>query len=272
MHRNRIDLWQELRLMTSSQLSQLIRAETRKETPDDALVLEALHIIEERNTDKPRNLGPKSQAAWEEYRNKVRHRGKGALRYLGAAGKAAVLAVILWGILTAINPPEAHAGSFWKIVTRFTDSIFQYVNIGAEETAAEEYVFQSDNPGLQQVYEAVVTELGITEPVVVQWLEEGYVLTVLDIIETPAKKAVHAVFKNGEKEIVFSFDKMKKDLSPGYDKGAEAVTEYEFNGIVHNIVYNHEFLLVGWTRQSLKCFISVECQEDVLKQMIRSIY
>ncbi len=272
MQKNKNDLRFELVQMSSSELSQLIRAETGKETPDDDLVLTALEILEERKADRSVELGPESREAWEDYLEKFRARQKKPLLTLGNLAKAASIVLILGVLLVPGLTQEAHAGSLWKIIAQAGESIFQYVNIGQKETEPEEYVFQSDNPGLQQVYEAVVTELGVTEPVVVQWLEEGYELTALEKIDTPAKKGIHATFFNGEKELILKYDKMNQDLSPDYDKAAMIVNEYEFNGIEHSLVNNYDVLFASWTKQNLKCFISVDCQEDVLKRMIRSIY
>lgn len=272
MQKNKNDLRFELVQMSSSELSQLIRAETGKETPDDDLVLTALEILEERKADRSVELGPESREAWEDYLEKFRARQKKPLLTLGNLAKAASIVLILGVLLVSGLTQEAHAGSLWKIIAQAGESIFQYVNIGQKETEPEEYVFQSDNPGLQQVYEAVVTELGVTEPVVVQWLEEGYELTTLDIIETPAKKGVHAVFCNSTSEIVLVFDQMQKDLSQRYYKTETRVDVYEYNGVIHNFVQNNELWLVSWTKQNLKCSISINCQEDVLKQIIKSIY
>lgn len=272
MQKNKNDLRFELVQMSSSELSQLIRAETGKETPDDDLVLTALEILEERKADRSVELGPESREAWEDYLEKFRARQKKPLLTLGNLAKAASIVLILGVLLVSGLTQEAHAGSLWKIIAQAGESIFQYVNIGQKETEPEEYVFQSDNPGLQQVYEAVVTELGVTEPVVVQWLEEGYELTALDIIETPAKKGVHAVFNNGEKDLILIFDKMNKDFSPEFDIVDQKTEIYEINGIIHNLVKNNNVFLISWTRQNLKCSIFVDCQEVALEQIIRSIY
>lgn len=271
MQKNKNDLRFELVQMSSSELSQLIRAETGKETPDDDLVLTALEILEERKADRSVELGPESREAWEDYLEKFRARQKKPLLTLGNLAKAASIVLILGVLLVSGLTQEAHAGSLWKIIAQAGESIFQYVNIGQKETEPEEYVFQSDNPGLQQVYEAVVTELGVTEPVVVQWLEEGYELAELEIIDTPAKKSVHATFLNGDKELILSISKMKKDVSPEFDKEEIQIEKYEVNGIIYNLVENNIWL-VSWTHQNIKCYISVDCQENVVKQMIRSIY
>lgn len=269
---NIADLRRELNQMSSQQLRELLDRETGKETPDDDLVLTALHILEDRNADQPAGLGPKSEAAWKTYQDRVRKREPKPTLRVPHLVKAASLVLVLFGLCLAYLPKQAHAGSFWKIITDWTDDIFQYVNIGEKETEPEEYVFQTDNPGLQQVYDTVVDFLEITEPVVAQWLPEESELLDISTGETRGKKSVHAYFLNGEKEIVLAYNKMIEDRSPEYDKENNQVEEYEINGIIHSCMQNGSIWSVNWVRQNLKCSIYIDCQEDVVKQIIRSIY
>lgn len=269
---NIADLRRELNQMSSQQLTELLDRETGKETPDDDLVLTALHILEDRNADQPAELGPKSEAAWKTYQDRVRKREPKPTLRVPRLVKAASLVLVLLGLCLAYLPKQAHAGSFWKIITDCTDDIFQYVNIGEKETEPEEYVFQTDNPGLQQVYDTVVDFLEITEPVVAQWLPEGSELVEIRQIETDGKKSVHAYFLNGEKEIVFAFNKLEVDRSPSYYKAEDQVEEYEINGIVHSYMQNGSIWSVNWAKHNTKCSIYIDCQEEVVKQVIRSIY
>lgn len=271
-NKNITDLRRELNRMSSQQLRELLDRETGKETPDDDLVLTALHILEDRDADQPAGLGPKTEAAWKTYQDRVRKREQKSTLRVPRLVKAASLVLVLFGLCLAYLPKQAHAGSFWKIITDWTDDIFQYVNIGEKETEPEEYVFQTNNPGLQQVYDTVVDFLEITEPVVAQWLPEGSELVEIRQIETRGKKAVHAYFVNEEKEILLAYNKMSVDQSPQYDKVASQVQEYEINGIIHNYMRNESTWSINWAKHNIKCSISIDCQEDILKQIIRSIY
>lgn len=267
-----IDLRLDLEQRSTQQLADMLHAETEKETPDDDLVLLVLDILEKRDADKPVELGPKSQAAWQKYQAKARARGRKPLIHMNLILKVASFILIGSILIAAFLPQQATAGSFWKILSSWTEDLFQYENIGAEETAPEEYVFESDNPGLVQLYETVVEELGITEPVVPMWLPDGNELIELVCSESPAMKCVHARFQNGETETILMFDKMVKDLSPTYYKAENQVVKFERNGIIHNFVQNNEVWLISWTRQNIKCSISIDCQEDILKDIVKSIY
>lgn len=269
---NIADLRRELNRMSSQQLTELLDRETGKETPDDDLVLTALHILEDRNADQPAELGPKSKDTWKAYQDRVRKREQKPMLRVPRLVKAASLVLVLLGLCLAYLPKQAHAGSFWKIITDWTDDIFQYVNIGEKETEPEEYVFQTDNPGLQQVYDTVVDYLEITEPVVTKWLPEGSELVDISTSETRGKKSVYAKFVIEENEIILAYNKLEDDRSPQYHKSADQVEEYEINGIVHNYMRNGSVWVVNWARHNVKCSICIDCQENVLRQIIQSIY
>lgn len=271
-NKNIADLRRELNQKSSQQLRELLDRETGKETPDDDLVLTALHILEDRNADQPAELGPKSEAAWKAYQDRIRQREPKPTLQVPRLVKAASLVLVLFGLCLAYLPKQAHAGSFWKIITDWTDDIFQYVNIGEKETEPEEYVFQTDNPGLQQVYDTVVDYLEITEPVVTKWLPEGSELIDISTSETDGKKSVYAKFAIDEGEIILAFNKMEEDRSPYYYKSEDQVEEYEINGVIHSYMRNGSVWSVNWVRHNIKCSIYVDCQEDIVKQIIRSIY
>lgn len=267
-----IDHRQKLAQLTSQQLEEMLRAETEKETPDDDLVLLLLSILKERDAEKLVELGTKSQSAWKTYQAKARVRGRKLTIRMSWIVKAASF-ILIAGILgAAFLPQQATAGSFWKILTSWTEDLFQYKNIGAEETAPEQYVFETDNPGLQQVYEAVVEELGVTFPVVPMWLPGEPELVKLKVIESPAMKSVHARFFDGDRATVLVFDKMEEDFSPSFTKTESEVAEFEWRGVVHNFFPNTENWVISWTRHNIKCSIFVDCQEDVLKDIVMSIY
>lgn len=269
---NIADLRRELNQMSSQQLRELLDRETGKETPNDDLVLTALHILEDRDAEKPVELGPESKKAWRRYQERVHARDPKPVARLPRLVQAASIALVLLGLCLIYLPQQAQAGSFWKILTDWTDDIFQYVNIGSEETQPEAYVFQTDNPGLQQVYDTVVDYLEITEPVVTKWLPEGSELVEIKRVETRGKKSVHAKFAIEENEIILAYNKLEDDRSPQYHKSADQVEEYEINGIVHNYMRNGSVWVVNWARHNVKCSICLDCQEDVLRQIIQSIY
>ncbi len=262
-------LRRQLEQLTTQQLEDELHAETAKETPDDDKVLLLLRILEERNAEEPVELGAGGEAAWRKYQEKKGKSRKSRARWIKLTAAASFAAVIL---LVCTIPIQASAGSVWKILAKWTDTIFEYVNLGGHGREPEEYVFKTENPGLQEIYDTVVSELGVTEPVVPQWLPEGYELFSVERLDTRSKISVHACFKSGDDEAILDFAQMKIDFSPEYDKTEMPVREYEVNGIAHNLVRNNNAWLVSWTRQNLKCSIYMDCQEEILREIVRSIY
>lgn len=263
------DLQQKLEQMSSQQLAEMIREETSKEQPDDDLVLLILHTLERRKKNNRTEPGAGERVAREKYltSKKKRHRPV----HFGWGAKAASLVAIIC-LLFSLLPQTAVAGNAWKILSSWTDAIFEYVNIGGSTKIPEEYTFETNNPGLQQLYDAVVTELGVTEPVVAQCLPDGYELAEIIRIDTPSENGIFGRFVCGEDEAVLIFNKMKFDVSSQYDKSNIEIKELEASGIIHYYVRNNQIWLASWTRHNLKCSIYVDCQEEDLISIIKSIY
>lgn len=264
-------LRRELEGLSASQLREIVNKEIEKDIPDDDVVLLSLDILKVRDADKPLVLTDGQKKIWDKHERKLLNRGKSRFRLLPGgmlrvAAMAAVFSALLW-----VMPQAATAGSRWKIIANWTPDIFRYENIGSKTEETVEACFRTDNPGLQEVYDAL-GELGIEPRPVPSWLPEGYVLEWIKEIETDAQVGINVYFSNGEKEAVFAYRDMKKDLSPDFDKTKEEAIEYEYGGTAYNLIQNAETWTVNWTTQNLKCSIFIDCQEDVVKQIIRSIY
>jgi hypothetical protein len=83
-------------------------------------------------------------------------------------------------LLTALFfalPKAAEANDIKNVIGWWNDSVFQFIKPG-ETPIEEEYVFQTDHPGLQQIYDAVA-DLGITVPIVPTILPKEYELVEL---------------------------------------------------------------------------------------------
>jgi len=264
---SRNSLQQELERMSSPRLAELLDQETRKDPPDDEMVLLLLHILERREAGNSPALGEREAAAWRSYRAKR----SGGKRWLDRGIRAASLAALVC-LLFALLPRQASAGSAWKILARWTDRFFEYGNIGDPPTEPEPYTFRSENPGLVELYDAVTEDLDVTEPVVPQWLPDGYELAKLESIDTHSEKGVIACFTMGENEAVLSYREMTVDLSPKYEKTEEEPKKMEADGITHSYMWNKNSWTVCWTRQTLKCVIGINCPEEELQTIVRSIY
>lgn len=262
-------LRRELETISTEQLRAMLHAETEKEVPDDDLVLLILHILEDWEPDELVPASAKEEAAWKLFRKRVRARKRKPLLLGKSLAHAAVLLLVV-GLLIVAIPQQAEADSWWDRLTKWTDEFFGFFR--EEDTfVVEAYEFQTDNPGLQQVYDAVV-EIGVTIPVVPTWLPEGYELAECITVAMPVKQYVYARFLNSGKEYVLKINVLNGETAKDYFKNDVSVEKLEKGGMVHSLVQNMELWTVSWTRDNIECAFTIGCQKDVLHEIIASIY
>lgn len=263
-----MDLQSMLEQMETVQLDEMLRSELQKEQPDAYAVQLILAVLQEREKGYPVEIDPGIEQAWQEYIGKTSGKAKGPVR--SVLLKVASFAVIL-AVLFLAMPQQVEAESIWERLIRWTDSVFELFSPDDRSAEAAEYVFQTDNPGLRQVYDAVV-ELGVTDPVVPMWLPEGYELVECKKSISPAKTYIFATFENGNSPIVIKIDLYKTSISNEYYKDKTSIDVVEMAGTIHNIMMNNDTWVVVWIRDNIECSISIDCQEDMLYQILRSIY
>lgn len=260
--------------LPTEQLREMLDKELHTEPVNADAIRLLMGILRERNKENPVQITPETEQAWEKYQQDSEKIWKGAKRsgkirnwIIRTASAAAVLAVLLLPIV----PQEAGAESLWDTLMRWTSEIVEFFGPKDNEGRIEEYVFQTDNPGLQQVYDAVV-ELGVTDPVVPMWLPEGAELVEYKVLSFPAKTRLHTRFVYNDASIIFYIDIYKTDVSHLYQKDQTEVSRYERGGIQHVIIKNNNTLVAIWTRNNIECSIFTECQEDTLHTILDSIY
>lgn len=269
MPENELIFRRELERQSSDQLRAILHAETEKEIPDDELVLTILHILEDREPDELAPASEKEEAAWKLFRKRVRARKRKPHLSGRRLANAAVLLLVV-GLLIAAIPQQAEADSWWDRLTKWTDEFFGFFR--EEDTfAVETYGFQTDNPGLQQVYEAVV-DMGVTIPVVPMWLPERYELAECTAVATPTKQYIYARFLNSEKECVLKINVLNGETGKDYFKNDVDVQELEKGGVIHGLVQNQDSWIVSWTKDNIECALAIDCSRDVLHEIIDSIY
>lgn len=263
-------LQRELEVRSTEELRTMLHAETDKDVPDDDLVLSILHILEDREPDVPDSGSEKEEAAWKLFRKRVRARRKRKpLCYSNLLRIASVVLAIC--LLFTLVPQQAEADNWWQRLTKWTSDFFGFFREEDDTFRMEDYVFETDNPGLQQVYDAVV-ELGVTIPAVPMWLPEGYELLELRIVETRVKQYVYAQFSNDGRECVLKINVLNGEAAKAYFKNDVDVMQHEIGGTIHNLVNNEDDWIVSWTKDNIECSIFIDCAEDVLHEIIDSIY
>lgn len=263
-------LQRELEVRSTEELRTMLHAETDKDVPDDDLVLSILHILEDREPEVPDIGSAREEAAWKLFRKRVRARRKRKhLCYSNLLRIASVVLAVC--LLFTLVPQQAEADNWWQRLTKWTDDFFGFFREEEDAFHLADYEFKTDNPELQQVYDAV-TEMGITIPAVPMWLPEGYELAECTVEETRIKQYVYARFTSNGKECVLKVNVLKSEDSKVYFKDDVPVEEYEEGGMIHSIMQNDEQWIVSWTKDNIECSIFIDCPEDVLHEIIQSIY
>ena len=263
------NLYGLLEQVSTQQLDAMLQAELQKKQVDGDAVRVILRVLREREEDMPVVIDDATEQAWQKYLRDTAVSQKPAGKrgwILRAAAMAAVLCVVL-----LIGPLTANAERIYGMLTRWTDSIFEFFDPNDKNTNPVEYEFKTDNPGLQQVYDAVV-ELGVTDPVVPMWLPEGFELVEIKVTETSRNQGVIALFANESADVVFRLRLHEDDMPRVYHKDETYVATFEFSGVLHDILKNNESWTIVWTQGNIECVLSADCQEDVVRKMIHSIY
>lgn len=261
-----------LEQIPTQELDEMLQDELRKDNIDDDLVRLILDVLEEREADHPIENDEEIAAAVEKYTAYVDNLeaapAKPTRKWNTVLKVASVLLVV--GLLFCIVPQAANAESFFELLARWTDSVFEFFNPSVPNDQPE-YVFETDHPGLQQIYDAVV-ELGVTEPVVPMWVPEAYELQILQVLDQSSDKLIFSEFINEEQYILFNILLHSKEVSFKYEKDAKNVTILELNDVEYYVMSNIEEQIVTWVIDRTECSIITNCKAEELYRLLESIY
>ena len=258
-----------LKELSTAELDKMLQEEIRKENIDDDLVRTVLSVLEEREQGYPVELNEEIAAAAEDFESTITQNAPARKKWSPVLKVASVLVVV--GLLLFVLPQAARAENFLDLLARWTESVFEFFNPMTERNEQPEYVFETDHPGLQQIYDAVV-EMGVTEPVVPMWVPEGYDLVEYKAEDYNQEKSIHSVLKNRDKTVVINFLFFYDSTNVGVYKDEDGITIFEYNGVAHYLLSNIERQIATWNTGGIVCSVSVDSQEDILIDIIKSIY
>ena len=259
------DLREQLVQLPTPQLDRLLWEALEQEEPDGETVRAILRILDEREAEEPLELSGETRRAWEHYRAQE-GAGKSRGKLLRRAAAAAAILILAF----ALFPQKASAKIFFERLISWTDSVFSLFSPD-DQPVQPEYEFKTENPGLQQLYDTL-TEMGVDVPVVPMWLPEGYELIECKITETPAKKDIYTVFGSGAEKATYKVSIYSSNQVIEFSKDESKVDIAEIEGICHNVFKNNGMYGVVWVRNNIECSILIDCQEETLYTILRSIY
>lgn len=258
-----------LEQLETEKLEQMLQSELEKQMPDVDAVRQMVRILEERDAAAPAMATAQEQAALQRYNQRMKNlrRKPSTVRRVMAVAASAVLVL---GLLFAAVPMQAEAETFWEMLQRWSSSVLTYFS-GAGQKVDVEYVFQTDNPGLQQVYDVAV-ELGVSDFMVPMWLPTRCDLIAIEKIETPTQKGICARFSHDQGEVIFKMDVFAEKPAREFFRDESYYESYEKNGTTYNITCNAGSWVAIWTKDNIECSISMDCQEGTLRRILGSIY
>lgn len=255
--------------MSTEALDEKLQQELRKENPEEEVVLGILRILQEREADHPIAIDQTVSDAWDAFKQKISPRKKRNPRpfWVISAVAAAVICIVLMAI-----PQTVGAESVFDVFFRWTASVFEFFIPGQEKPKpSTEYVFQTDHPGLQQVYDAVTAQ-GATEPVVPMWIPEGFELKEMKSMKVPRGDKIRAVLRQGDSSIMLSYWVSAEIVASQYEKEDILVEFYECAGVYHFIMDNDDSIAVTWTVDGVECSLTTDLERETVYQIIKSIY
>lgn len=269
MNKSDIDLRKKWEQLPTPELEAMLQAELEKTPPDDDIVLELLHVLEAREPKELPELTNREREAFERYKQKRTARRKKPIALTRWLSLAACLVLVL-GLLFNVVPQKAQAETFWEMLQRLSSTVIEFFS-GEGRKAQTQYTFETEHPDLRQVYEAVV-ELGVTDPVVPMWLPEEAVLTELKTEETPMSDGLLARFSYLDSGIIYKLNRYSAEPAHQYYRDDSFYESYELEGTTFNITRNNGRWSVIWTTDNLECLLTLDCQEDTLRSILKSIY
>lgn len=255
--------------MPTEELDKILQAELEKEHPNEEVVLPILEELEEREKDYPVEKLPEVLTILDQFSKHETTSKQSRFRRGWLAGVAALVAVAC--IVVMAIPRPAKAENLFDILFRWTESIFEFFTPEQDaENPPVDIIFETDNPGLQQLYDKV-TKLGVEESVVPMWLPDGFVLSDLIEFALPDGYKVHGKFEKGNQTITITY-RIATEVITSFEKEDTGVEVFEFFRVSHFIVENDENYSVTWMVDGVECLLSVDITKEDLYETIKSIY
>lgn len=258
--------------LTRGELRRMLAAELHKDTTcmDDNLVRMLLRALEARGPDPAFADDSAVEAACEKFRADTQKAQRLRKRWYQSRMLKAASAVLVLGILFFALPGAAQADNIQEVLCWWSDSVFQLFTPGKHPTV-QEYVYETDHPGLQQIYDTV-TELGITDPVVPSWVPEGFELTELKTYQFAENLSIYANLESNGKTVLITMTIRDASMALKHEKDENTITIWDLAGYEHYVISNKSEQIVTWIANGLECTINSDCSEEDVYRIVKSIY
>lgn len=260
--------------MSIEQLDEILNRELHREPPDTNAIRLILDILREREKDMHVELTPEMQAAWEKYQTdiaKISQQSSRARRMRRMFVRLVSSAAVLVLAFMLLVPQEAKAKGLWDWLVRVTEDVVEFFTPADTESRIMEYEFKTDNPGLQRVYDTAV-EHGVDFPAVPMCLMDGAELKACNVLDSPSRRSIMSTFMYDGGTIVHNIDIYNQEVAHSFEKDETRITVQELFGTEFTIMRNNNVWTAVWGKDNIECSIFIDCQEDELYKILRSIY
>ena len=254
------------------ELRRMLTVELRKDTQhiDDSFVRLLLAELRSRGSDPDYIDDDAVETACEKFRQGMVTMQKSRRHWYQSWMLKVASLVLVLGILFFALPAAAEAGNVKDVLGWWSDSVFQFITPG-EKPLVQEYVYETEHPGLQQIYDTVA-ELGITEQIVPRQLSKEYELVDLKVAQMLEDTTIHACLLGAGKKILFTVN-IHGDSAPLLHENAKkTVPVWELSGIDHYVISNTNERIVAWVIDNIECTVITDCSEEDVYEFVKSIY
>jgi len=254
------------------ELRRMLTEELRKDTQhiDDSFIRLLLTELQSRGSDPDCIDDDAVEAACEQFRQNTVPMQKPQRKWYQSWMLKVALVVLVLGILFFALPAAAEAGNVKNVLGWWTDSVFRVFTPG-EKPVTRSLVFQTDHPGLQEVYDTV-TGLGVTQQIVPQKLSKEFELSELKVFQMLDDTSIYACLIGADKEILFTIIVHSEQAMFQHEKTPEHVPVWDLAGVEHYVISNTKELIVTWVVDNIECSVTTDCPEEDVYDFIKSIY
>lgn len=254
------------------ELRRMLAAELEKDAVhiDDAFVRLLLTELKRRGPDPDLIDDAAVEAACEKFRQDAQQVRTPRKRWHQHWLLKVASVVLVLGILFFALPASAQATNVKDVLSWWSNGVFQFFKPG-KQPAVQEPVYQTDHPGLQQIYDAA-KELGITAQIVPRELSEEFQLTEFKVAQMFEDSSIYARLASGSNKILFTVVIHSEEAMLQHEKTAQTVSVWELAGVEHCVVSNTTGLIVTWTVDNIECIVTTDCPEEDVYDFIKSIY
>lgn len=238
-------------------LSDRLKMELDKKKPDRGTVIQILKEIKKEETG-----GEQTDPVLEMYGKKPQKEEK---PNRSSVWKRVAVAAVVCLVVLASVPNVFGCESVFTMIGQWTKEIFSF-----GKPSDKDFVYQTDHPGLQELYDEVA-KLELSRNVVPTWLPENAVKDQIYTQTTAIGTMVYAGFTGNGNHIGIQLYVFNELPDTEYQKGRDDAILYEREGVKHYILENLERWTATWIVDNTECMICADSKEVVYK-MLKSIY